>query len=248
MTAAIHTDAVHRAAPRIRAHTAAAAADRATLQDPIDILADWFPVVRTLLWDDPFKTVAEAFLANHPATAWSRSNMPERFPPYLRTYGSSSSIEYLADIADLECVYRVAKRSLGWSPASADLLSTLTAQQSKTLGIELHPSVSLLQSRFPIVSIWEGIRSNRYTLQRWTSELALVAKPAATVQVLCLSTDEHLFLTALARGRTIADAVSSANAINVEFGLTRALTFLAGINIAVGLHHVGEHAHRARAC
>jgi hypothetical protein len=127
----------------------------------------------------------------------------------------------------------------------ADLLSTATAQRANTIRIEFHPSVSLLQSRFPIVSIWKGIRSNRFTLHRWTSELALIAEQPADVQAQRASTDEYVFLTALARRRSLADAVSSARVANAEFSTDRAVALLIGLNIVTGLHDLRKRAHAA---
>jgi hypothetical protein len=248
MIVSIHSGATHRVVRTVRPRKAEPVAHRPALQDSTDVLADWFPVVRVLLWDDPFKTIAEAFFARQPAAERTCLSTPELFPAYLRAYGSSSSIEYLADIAELECAYRLAQRTFRNRPISVDPISSLTAQQSETLGIDFHPSVSLLQSRFPIVSIWEGITSNRFTLQRWTPEMALIAKPATEAQVLRPLADEYLFLTALAGGRTIADAVRSARAVNADFDIDRALGFLAGMNIVSGLRHVSEEARLGRAC
>jgi len=107
MTLSIHTEATH-AARVIRPRGEQALPDRATLRNATDSLADWFPVVRVLLWDDPLKTVAEAFLAGQPAAKLSHSSTLEQFPSYLRAYGLAPSIEYLADIAELECAYRLA--------------------------------------------------------------------------------------------------------------------------------------------
>lgn len=243
MTESVHADATYRTVRTARPRAADAAVDRAALQEAIDILADWFPVVRVLLWDDPFKTAAEAFFSCRSTTALSHSSTLKQFPSYLRAYGSSSSIEYLADIADLECAHRVAQHVFRRRSVSADLLSALASHRSQTTCVELHPSVSLLQSRFPIVSIWEGIRANRFTLQRWTSELALIAKPAAAVRVLRVSVDQYLLLTALARGSTIADAIGSARVVNAGFDADCALTFLAELNIVAGLRDLTEPTH-----
>lgn len=85
-------------------------------------------------------------------------------------------------------------------------------------------------------------------MQRWTSELALIAKPAAAAQVLRVSVDQYLFLTALARGRTVADAISSAKVVNADFNTDRALTFLVGMNIVAGLRNVREQTQCGRTC
>src|SRR5687767_4156721 len=61
-----------------------------------------YPAVRRLLGEDSFRRVAHGFAASGSARAVSAPHLAEAFPHYLRTLGRASSIEYVADVADLE--------------------------------------------------------------------------------------------------------------------------------------------------
>ena len=82
----------------------------------------------------------------------------EAFPRFLRSRGAAASIEYVADIAELEMAHDKARRAADARPVGAQAFAPLSIKRLKGLRVELHPSVSLVASRFPIVTIWENNR------------------------------------------------------------------------------------------
>ena len=65
----------------------------------------------------------------------------------------------------------------------------------------LHPSVALVKSRFPIVTVWESNLGDGdgAMISRWCPEFALVARPFLDVEVWRLSAGGHAFIGALTR-------------------------------------------------
>ena len=64
------------------------------------------------------------------------------------------------------------------APLPREAFSAVPADEWPELCIDLHPSVALLKSDFPVVSIWQAnLYSNDNTLDVWKPECALIARP-----------------------------------------------------------------------
>jgi hypothetical protein len=110
------------------------------------------------------------------------------------------------------------------------------------LYLTLHPSVGLVQSRFPIVTIWENNQSDGESgiIDRWSAETALVARPFLEVEVRRLPPGGYTFLRALSDGQTVAIAVRAATAATSEFEVVSNLALLMDANVIVGIHQPHE--------
>jgi hypothetical protein len=117
-------------------------------------------------------------------------------------------------------------------------LSLLRAERLNGLRVLLHPSVYLVQSRFPIVTILENNRSNddSGTIERWRAESALVARPLLEVEVRRLPPGGYAFLRAVSEGQTVAMAMQVAAVAAPKFEVASNLALLMGTNVLVGIH------------
>ena len=118
---------------------------------------------------------AALFSANRQVLQIPRS-YGDSFPRFIRNLGNTACIEYVADVAELECCD--GKPSTPHTAVGTPL-SSLWAERLSELRIFLHPSVCLVQSRFPIVTIWENNRTDDGDgmVERWIAEAAVVARP-----------------------------------------------------------------------
>jgi hypothetical protein len=223
-----------RAATRRRLDIASDGDHRGFVVDFAGALAAQYPVVRRMVGDDSFRAAVHRFVANHPPT---RSQDDETFPRFLRRLGCDASFEYLADIAELELalakaryappVHLVAARAVAWSTERLD-----------GLRLTLHPSVGLIASRFPIVTIWEANRSDESDgmIARWKAEAALVAQALLDVRVWRLPADGgHAFASAVQDGCTIAEAAAAAADGWPDFDLAANLAMLDEASVIVGV-------------
>src|SRR5260221_17837 len=104
------------------------------------------------------------------------------------------------------------------------------------LRLRLHPSVALLKSRFPVVSIWRANRhDNNNTIGEWKPECALIARPHGQVEVRPLSAGVYAFIAALAEGRTVGSAIAQGMANVPDFDLSDCFNVLIGTDIVIGL-------------
>jgi hypothetical protein len=213
------------------AHAAYAAAS------PLEALVARFPVICSLVGDESFRAMAQRFMVSEPPRFTGLRRYGDAFPDFLRRLGDTASFAYVADIAELEMVLGKARGAADALPMDAKACSLLQAEKHHRLRLVLHPSVFLVASRFPIVTIWENNkRDGENTLiERWRAEAALVARPFHDVEVRRLPAGGHAFLSALSEGHTIATAVEVGSAAAADFDVAANLAVLIEANIVVGV-------------
>jgi hypothetical protein len=207
----------------------------------INAVAARYPVVRKLLWDDAFTRAARLYVIAEPPRSPVMFEYGDSFPQFLRNIGQCAASDYLADVAELEAARTRAYHSADATPLPRDAFAALTPGHLPDLRLTLHPSVALLKSRFPVVSIWEAYRQNNdnnhndNTIGEWKPERALIARPHLQVDVRPLSAGAHAFIAALAEGRTIGSAIAHGMANVPDFDLGECFSTLIAADIVVGL-------------
>jgi hypothetical protein len=165
----------------------------------------------------------------------------ETFPDFIRSLGRMASIDYLADVAELEMLCGRAYRAADAAATARSTFASLPPERLADLRVALHPSVALLASRFPVVTVWEANRddSDAFPIRHWVAERALIARPFRKVEVRRLSAGGLAFLAALQAGTTLRDAAQAATAAGSEFQLAARLAQLIELNILVGFRSSG---------
>jgi len=202
----------------------------------VSVLAARFPVVRRLVGEEFFRAVARAYVTEEPPRSPVLLHYGETFPGFIENFPPAAAIEYLADVARLELARGRAYHAADAVPIEAGVLVSLAPEQLGELRLALHPSVSLLQSPHPIVSIWEAHQAAEVApVSAWTPEAALVARPALDVGIWRLPPGGHCFIGRLADGHALAAAVEAASATAADFDLTANLAILLRANVVVGV-------------
>jgi hypothetical protein len=117
---------------------------------------------------------------------------------------------------------------------------TLVSLRTKRLGelrLVLHPSIFLVASRFPVVTIWESAkrRGGNGMIERWCAEAALVARPLREVGVRRLLPGGHAFIAGLSKGWTVAAAIEAGVAASAKFDVSANLALLTEARIVAGM-------------
>jgi hypothetical protein len=203
----------------------------------IEAVALRYPVVRRLTGDDAFRGVAHQFVRSEPPRSPVLLHYGEAFPRFLRSLGPEPSIAYVADIAELEMQRGRAYHAADAEPVGHEAFASLSPEQLKSLRVSLHPSVALVRSRFPIVTIW---RANQRDdggpcIRQWAAESALVARPFLDVEVWRLPPGGFAFVDALTNRETLAAAAEAGMAEALEFDIAANLALLIEVNIVVGI-------------
>jgi len=215
---------------------AASGSARPRIASPIDILTERFPVVRRLVGRNSFTAMARRFVACEPPSSPSPLRYGETFPCFLRHQGKTASIEYVADIAELEMARRKAQLAPGAVPVDRWAPALLRTKRLGDLRLVLHPSVFLVVSRFPIVTIWESITraGGSGMIERWRAEAALVARPRLDVELRLLPPGGYAFIEGLSKGWTVAAAIEAGSAAVAKFDAFANLALFTEAQIVVG--------------
>jgi hypothetical protein len=100
----------------------------------------------------------------------------------------------------------------------------LPAERLAKLRFEFHPSVSIIKSPYPVVSIWRvnDDPDHAAPIASWAPESALVARPFGDVEVTQLAPGVAEFLLCLAQNGTTDDALRAGEEAAAEFDLVQA--------------------------
>jgi len=207
--------------------------DRSSL---IELLAARYPVTRRLAGELSFRIVARRFILADPPGTPVPESFCDCFPCFIRSLGDIACIEYIADVAELERLRHKAQYAQNVRPLAL-ALSSPRAERLNGLRLVLHPSVCLVQSRFPIVTAWENNQTNDGggMIERWAAEAAIVARPFLKVEVRRLPWGGYAFLGALSEGKTVATAVEIATEVAPKFDVVSSLRLIEDAKVVVGI-------------
>jgi hypothetical protein len=202
----------------------------------IGAIGSRYPACRKLMWPDTFDGAAHLYVRSEPPRSPVLLHYGDSFPSFLRRIGDGAAADYVADIAELETGRVRAYHAADASSVSGDAFRRVPEQRLPGLRMRLHPSVSLVRSRFPIVSAWEAaIRDADGEDIAWRPEAALIARPDTDVEVRALPPGGFAFFTAIAEGQTVTEAAGLAARQDAAFDLAAALGTMISAGIVIGL-------------
>jgi hypothetical protein len=204
----------------------------------IGVLKARYPVVCRLVTEPSFRLAARCFILADPPCIPLPHSFGDDFPRFLRSRSSLACVEYIAGVAELEMLRHKAQHARHARPLAALALSSLQTEKLLALRIVLHPSVCLIQSRFPIVTAWENNQPDNDggTIERWVGEDAMVARPFRDVEVRRLPPGGYAFLRALSEGQTVATAAQMATEAGTEFDVVASLGLIEDAKVIVAIY------------
>lgn len=210
----------------------------------IEALEAAYPVVRRLLGEEYFRAVAGLHALQDPPRSPIMLHYGKGFPEFLARFEPLSSHPYLADVARIERAWIEAYHAAEAEPFRPEGFASIPAQRVVDLRFTLHPSLRLVRSAFPALTIWQ---TNRLEQSPSPIDLdsgaqdTLIARPAAEVEVRLVPPDGARFLQRLARGESLAEAAAAATAVSDSFDLTQQLAALLECGLIIGARLRGRH-------
>jgi len=177
-------------------------------------LAGAYPVCARIVGSEFFAGVAREYLHRHPSTSGDLNGYGGEFAAFVAGFEHTQDLPYLPDVARLEWLVHhayYAQDARSFAPAR---LESVPREAWETLRATLAPGCAVLESRWPIVRVWQvhqedctdGIKVDLAS----GPERALVHRAGFRVRVSALSTGEFRFLQRAGRGDSIAAALSCA--------------------------------------
>ncbi len=202
----------------------------------INAVAARYPVVRRLLWEEAFNRAAYLYVTTQPPRSPVMLDYAETFPQFLRDIGEGAAANYVADIAELESARTRAYHAADAVPLAPHEFTAVPPEHWPELRLILHPSLALLKSSFPVVSVWQAnLTTNDNMLGVWQPECALVARPYLDVEVRTIAAGTYAFIAALASGCMIGAAIEQALDQEPGLDLGEAFNVLVDGRIVIGV-------------
>lgn len=194
----------------------------------VSALRQTFPIVEKLLGVDYFGALAVAFIAKHSPQSAVLHEFGSELPSFIEDFPPLAQWGYLADIARLEWARLCAFHAADEAPVQFfedDLISELELMFAQTL--RWHPSVSLVRSSHPILSIFSSQehQSKPPTTEQWLGENVLIWREGFRIRTEPVDDLACNFLTEVASGLRIENIVFAVNG-NQNVIVDKLATFL----------------------
>ena len=189
-----------------------------------DVLKGVYPVVCRLLDERFFDYAADRFIAAHPPTSACLWEYGDALAAFLVTFEPCRDLPYLPDVARFEwAMSRALHADDDGTPDVAALRGGAPAD-IVTACLRFHPSLTLLDSPWPIDRIWRANQPDadptaRVDLGAGAARLA-VWRREDDVVLRTLEASAYALRRALHAGRTLGDAAAEALAANSAADLT----------------------------
>jgi Putative DNA-binding domain len=187
----------------------------------VNAVAGSFPAVRRIVGEDFFRAMARAYVLGEPPTSPVLLDYGTTFPDFIAGFAPAASLPYLPDVARIERLWRESYHAREAASLAPDALSGIPEAALPGIAFGLHPSLRLMRSRYPALTIWRMNASDAPVrpVDISAEEDALIVRPGAEVEVRKVPPGGAVFVTALAAGETLLSAAATAQAAEERFDL-----------------------------
>jgi len=204
-----------------------------------EALKDTYPVVCRLVDERFFAFAADRYIRTCPPTAPCLFEYGASFPQFLTLFPPCQGLAYLPDVARLEWAINAALHALDNDPIDPAGLARVPAADLTRLVVRLHPSLSFIDSAWPIDRIWRANQPEadpdlRVDLNAGGVRLE-VRRCGDDVVFRALAPAVYALRRALADGRDLGAAAEAAVAAEPDFDLAVALRDLLDETLIVNL-------------
>lgn len=194
-----------------------------------DALSAAYPVTRRIVGEAFFIAMARTYVAQALPRSPVMLGYGADFADFAGTFAPAKSLPYLRDVARLERAWTEAYHACDAVPLDPSAFRNIKTENLPEIGLELHPSVRIVRSAYPLVAIWQmniDAEGPGYIDLHAHGEDAYIARPHAEVEVRRLPPGAAAFIEALAAGHRISDAFDTALADDSRFELSHTLAAL----------------------
>ncbi|MDI1343690.1 MAG: DNA-binding domain-containing protein, partial [Pseudolabrys sp.] len=196
-----------------------------------------FPAVCRLVGEEFFRAMARAFIPVCPPKSPILLDYGMGFAEFIAEFEPAAPLPYLPDVARIERAWTEAYHAEEAIPLVPGAFADIPGDQIADLRFAIHPSVRIVRSQFPALTIWRmNVADGEPSPVDIDScgEDVLVVRPAADVEVRSITPGSATFLSNLASGKTLGEAAESAMSDAENFDLSGNLAALIGAGVFVG--------------
>jgi hypothetical protein len=202
-----------------------------------ETLKDAFSAVHRIVGADFFRAMARAYVMVEPPRSPILLDYGAGFPDFIRQFEPAAGLPYLADVARIERAWTEAYHAPEASPIDPGAFMAIAPDQLSSVRLALHPSLRILRSQFPALTIWQMNVADGVPAPvdlAAGGEDVLVVRPLADVEVRSIPSGSLEFLQALADGKPVLAALEAALIASSRFDLSANLSELLRAGAVVG--------------
>lgn len=199
-------------------------------------LATDYPVIKRLVGNDFFDGMAARYIREEPSRSGNLQNFGARFPEFLVCVPEAASLPYLADVARLEWARQEGLLAGSAMPLDPAQLAHVAEDQQATLSLELHPSVRLLESSYPVLDIWlfcQDPQDGHLNLNG-PGQRVMLWRDGNQIAMRVIDAGMYALLSAMQHNVSLVSAHQPAIAANPDFDLNAALQILFADGVITG--------------
>ncbi len=172
-----------------------------------------FPVLRRRVGDDYFRQLAHHYRVACPSRSGDLHWAGQDFSVFLAEHLRGGDYAWLADLARLEWGREAAAVCAELPALGADALRKYPAEMLEHLTFTLQPSLRLVESPFPVFSVWFANQGENASPvdQSAGRECGMIRLRSNSMEVTRLAPDLFSCMDSLVHGATLGEAVTAAN-------------------------------------
>ncbi|MBS0271402.1 MAG: putative DNA-binding domain-containing protein [Proteobacteria bacterium] len=191
-----------------------------------------YPLTWKLIGEECANGAAYAFIQEKVALPQTGNldEWGETFPKFLSVYPPLQTLSYLPEFAHLEWLQHLAYNAPDKEPLTIQAFKGLPPESYEKLSLELHPSVHLFSSSYPLDQIFAVVNEkvDTITLENRKS-YALIIRPYKTVIIHWLPEASFSFFSLLKKGLSLLQVMSQIEDETFQLNQTLSFAFQAGL-------------------
>lgn len=206
----------------------------------IGVLEGRFPAVSRLVGTEFFAAMARVYINDHPPRSPILMEYGQTFSEFLESFEPVVDVPYLPDVARIEWAWSFAYYAADAEPVEPETLQALPPETIGDLSFTLHPSLSVVCSRFPAVTIWTANVADEDPPPINAGaggEDAMILRPYSKVELRHLPVGGAVFIKSLKTGHTLAKASAKVREAASGFDLQANLAGLFSSGAVIAVQH-----------
>ncbi|XXK29438.1 putative DNA-binding domain-containing protein [Arenicellales bacterium nBUS_45] len=177
----------------------------------VKTLRHGYPVVAKLVGDEFFSYLASSYVREHLPRSPVLMFYGREFGSFIDQFEPAQSTPYLSEIARLEYERRLSLHSANARPIDPKTFSEIPVEMLLNQRISLHPSTRVVESSYPIYSIWIQNVSGIDTFEiPNVSETVLIRRLNHRIEQLLLPSGGARFFQVIKAGKTLEEGLDDA--------------------------------------
>ncbi len=193
-----------------------------------EALHESFPAIARLLGKQNMDGVASVYLRQSPPSSPILAQYGEDFGDFLDAMPQLEHMPYLGDVARLEWLLRAAYHASDSTSIAPEALAALPPEAFDNARLILAPSLSLLQSRWPVLDIWTYATEDGAPKPGGTAQDVLILRRGYDPEAHLIGSGAAAFLASVTSGAPLNRALEHATAKDPAFDLAALLGLLLG--------------------